>query len=534
VSSSERAAPGAPGLDWLGLALSAGPLLILVGAIVLAPQATKGWIDAGFGLTTWALGALWQGVLLGMLVLALGVALSPWGRARLGGADARPVLGFVPWLAVILCTLLAGGGVFFSAAEPVYHLLTPPPAFPGVEGGTHPALVAGLAQAFLHWGFLAWAVVGTLPAIALSAAHTLRDQPLRPRTLLEPILGARLIAGPVGAVIDAIGIVAVVAGTVGPIGFLALQLGVAGEILLGLQDGVVVQLGALALLVGLYTASAVTGLTRGIAWLSRANVVLALALGAALLVVGPTLAQITLFGESLWTHLTHFGALATSRADPAWQDGWTLFYWGWFLGYAPLMAVFTASASRGRTVRELVLAVALGAPLVTMLWFTALGGTAGLLELSDPGVISDPLGERGMGAALLATLQALPYAWLLIPTALVLIFCFLATTGDSMAYAISVVQARRPEPPAGLRVFWALLMGALAAALLSLGGGGIDALQRFIVIAAAPVTLLVLPTLVTGPLGARDLWRAAASGQAPHPEADREADDQPADPPSDP
>jgi len=155
------------------LALSAGPLVGLVAVIVLAPTATSAAIDAGFSATTALLGVAWQGLFLGILLVALVLALSPWGAARLGGPDATPVLGFLPWLTVILCTLLAGGGVFFSAAEPMYHLLTPAPAFPDLEAETRQALVAGLAQSFLHWGFVPWALFGTPPAIALSAAHPL-------------------------------------------------------------------------------------------------------------------------------------------------------------------------------------------------------------------------------------------------------------------------------------------------------------------------------------------------------------------------
>lgn len=494
-------------LDRLGLALSAGPLVLLVMLIVAAPATARAWIDVGFGWTTWALGAVWQALLVVVFLVALGLALSPWGRARLGGREASPTLGFLPWLTVILCTLLAGGGVFFSAAEPLYHLQTPPPLYAGeVQANTRPALVAALSQSFLHWGFLAWAVVGTLPAIALSAANTVHGHPLRPRTLWAPVLGDAIL-GPAGAVLDAVAVIAVVAGTVGPIGFLALQLGVAGELLAGLPNSLITQGAALLLLVGLYTASAVSGLTRGIAWLSRLNVVLALAVGLLVLALGPTLDTLWLLTESLGRHLVALPALAVERGDPGWQDGWTLFYWGWFLGYAPLMAVFTARASRGRTVRELVLAVAVMAPIVTMVWFTALGGTAGLVELAEPGAISEPLADAGMGAALIATLQALPLAGLTLPLALLLIFCFLATTGDSMAFAISVVQSGRADPPVGLRVGWALLMGTLAAALLAIGDGGIQALQRFIVVAAGPVTLLVLPTVVTGALGARDLLR---------------------------
>ncbi len=493
-------------LDSLGLALSAGPLVGLVGLILAAPEAAATTIDTLFAGATTAFGLGWQILVLATFVGAVGLALSPWGAARLGGVDA-PERGFLPWLAILLCTLLAGGGVFWSAAEPMFHFLTPPPTAEGVEGGTVAAVDPALAQSHLHWGFLAWSVVGTLAAVALSASRVRHGVPLRPRALLHPLLGDAA-EGPLGSVVDAVSVVAVVAGTVGPIGFLAVQLGYAVQVLTGLPDGLPVRLALLGALVVLYTVSAVSGIERGIAWLSRLNVGLALLLGVVLVVLGSGGFVLSHFATSMGTYLLHLPEMALDRSDPGWLDDWTLFYWGWFLGYGPMMALFTARVSRGRTVRELVLAVAIAAPLVTNLWFSLLGGTAIAVELDAPGTVSGPLGDHGLGAALLATLQALPGAWVLIPAFIVLIFTFLATTGDSMAFAIAVVQSRNDEPPTGLRILWAVLMGGLAAGLLALGDGGIDTLQRFIVVTAVPVSLLLAVTLVTGPLGARDLLRA--------------------------
>ncbi|MEC8423935.1 MAG: BCCT family transporter, partial [Myxococcota bacterium] len=197
-----------------------------------------------------------------------------------------------------------------------------------------------------------------------------------------------------------------------------------------------------------------------------------------------------------------------------WSAWWTVFFWGWFLGFAPMMSVFVARISRGRTIRELVLAVAVLAPVATHIWFIVLGGTALGLELETPGMVLGPLQDGGMAAAMLAMLQALPGAALLVPLFVVLVFCFLATTGDSVAYAVSVVLSGQERPPVRMRIGWAVGMGLLAAALLGVGQTGIDTLQQFIVITAAPVTLLVLPTLWTGPLAARRLWAREQSARA--------------------
>lgn len=486
----------------LTLVLAVLPLAALALASLTAPAATAAGVASGFGRVASLFGGLWQGLFVAVAVVAGLLACSPLGRARLGTGE--PLYGFPGWVAVLLCTLLAGGGVFWVVAEPLFHFQTPPPHLPSAATPRE-AAVNALAQAHLHWGFLAWAMVGTLGAVSLAASHHLDGAALRPQALLEPVLGR--VSPTVGAAADAVAIVAVVAGTVGPIGFLALQLSNAAEALLGVPDTYGTQAVVLAALVALYAASAASGLQRGITWLSRANVVGALVLGAAVFAVGPTsfvvdvgLASLARFGAAL-------PSLAFPDADPAWNAWWTVFFWGWFLGFAPMMSVFVARISRGRTVRELVLAVMVLAPLATHLWFAVLGGSALGLEIDAPGTLTGPLKASGMAAAMLALLQALPGAVFLVPLFLVLVFCFLATTGDSVAFAVAVVVSGEEEPPVAQRVAWAVGMGVLAAVLLGVGQTGIDTLQQFIVLTAAPVTLLVLPTVVTGPRAALRLLR---------------------------
>ena len=180
------------------------------------------------------------------------------------------------------------------------------------------------------------------------------------------------------------------------------------------------------------------------------------------------------------------------------------------------MGLFTAGVSRGRSLRELVLAVAILCPLVTNLWFTLLGGTGMALELADAGSISEPLASSGAAAALLAILSQLPLAWLLIPAGLLLVVLFMATSADSMSYAAAMVVSGRSEPSPLLRLFWALMIGSLTLVLLRIGTSlgdstSIDALQAFIVIAAVPVTPLVLVTLWTAPRLAWKEWRRGQS-----------------------
>ena len=325
--------------------------------------------------------------------------------------------------------------------------------------------------------------------------------------------------GPIGDLADGLSVVAAIAGTVGPLGFLSLQLSNAAGQLPWLSDSAGLQSLVVVLLTAVFATSTVSGIQKGIKWLSELNVWLTLLLGAGLLILGPGLWLFQHFLSGFWTYLVHLPQMAlmprTEVTEP-WLNSWTVFYWGWFLGYAPLMGLFTAGVSRGRSIRELVLAVAILCPIVTNIWFTLLGGTGMNLELAGSG-ISDALAQNGAAAALLAILSALPLAGLLIPVGLILVVLFMCTSADSMSYAAAMVVSGRNEPSQRLRLFWALMIGSLTLVLLRIGTGlgdstSIDALQAFIVITAVPVTPLVLFTLWSAPRLAFKEWQR--SGQA--------------------
>jgi glycine betaine transporter len=243
----------------------------------------------------------------------------------------------------------------------------------------------------------------------------------------------------------------------------------------------------------------VSGVTRGIQMLSSFNIGLSILLMGFILLVGPTAFIFDSFIQSVGVLITEFIPMASYRADSGWVNGWTVFFWGWFIGYGPLMAMFIARISRGRTIRQLIITLSLIAPLVTYFWFTIVGGTGIAFELANPGVISAPYAASGMPAALLAITQQLPWGFLVSVLFLVLTTIFVATTGDSMTYTVSMVMTGTDNPPTALRVFWGIMMGVLAAILISIGSGGVTALQSFIVVTAVPVSLILLPSLWNAP-----------------------------------
>ncbi len=477
---------------------SGGFIALFVALFLYDNELLSTVVNFGFTWSVKIFGPYWQILLLLTFLISLMLAAGRTGSVRLGALD-QPEMDSFRWMAIILCTLLAGGGVFWAAAEPIAHFVNPPPLY-GVQENLQQAAVNALSQSFLHWGFLAWAILGSLTSIVLMHLHYDKGLPLKPRTLLYPIIGERALTGLTGATIDAFCIVAVAAGTIGPIGFLGLQISYALNALFDIPNVFLTQFIVILCAVVIYTISALSGLNRGIQILSRYNVILAVGLMAYILVFGPTSFIIDGYLQGVGTMFDQLIPMATYRGDGGWLGWWTVFFFGWFLGYGPMMAIFLARISRGRTIRQLVVAVSIAAPLLTNFWFTIVGGAGLAFEIENQGSVSKAFEGFNLPAALLAITQQMPFFPLLISILfLILTTIFIITTGDSMTYTISVVMSGSEDPNPTVRIFWGVMMGLTALILITLGSGGVSAIQSFIVITAVPVSLILLPTLWNAP-----------------------------------
>ena len=497
-------------LDTLGLKnpafwYSGGFIIAFVLMAIFAEERLGKLINIGFSWSATVFGPFWQILLLATFVIALAVGAGRTGRVILGNL-AKPEMDGFKWMAILFCTLLAGGGVFWAAAEPIAHFVSAPPVYAETADIQQRAFNA-LSQSFMHWGFLAWSIVGSLTAIVAMHLHYDKGLPLKPRTLLYPMFGERVLTGQTGAIIDACCIVAVAAGTIGPIGFLGLQTSYALNTLFGIPDTFTTQLIIIIFAIALYTLSAISGLARGMQLLSRFNVILAFGLMIFILMFGPSKFIVNGYIQGVGTMVQNFIPMATYRGDEAWLGSWTVFFWGWFLGYGPMMAIFIARISRGRTIRELITTVCILAPLVTCFWFTVIGGSGLAFEIANPGSVSTAFEGFNLPGALLAITQQLPFPLITSLLFIILTMVFIVTTGDSMTYTISVVISGEREPNAMIRTFWGVMMGVTAIVLISLGAGGVTALQSFIVITAVPVSFVLLPSLWNGPKIAQQMAR---------------------------
>ncbi|GAA1873636.1 BCCT family transporter [Brevibacterium marinum] len=482
---------------------SVGILGLFVVLALILPAEMSSWVGAAFTACANIFGMYWQVLLLATFLIALVLIFTPWAKARLGN-QAHPDFNRFSWIAMIMTTLLAAGGVFWAAAEPMYHYATAPPYFTNDGHSGFDAVAAALATSFIDWGFLAWAILGSLGTIVMMRAAE-KGMPLRPRSLLYPILGARAAKGPVAGIVDVVCVIAVAAGTIGPVGFLGLQVSYGLNSLFGIPDVYPVQLLVIAVLTAVAGVSVFSGVSRGIRFLSSANIWMALALMAAVLVLGSAWFVIKSYFSGFALYMTDFFSMTLYRGDTEWLSGWTVFFFGWFLGYAPLMAIFIARISKGRTVRDLLISTTVLPPIATTFWFSVLGGTGIFLEQQTEGSISGPLMDGGLPAAVMAISDNLPLSTIISIGFLILTMTFVATTTDSMSFAMSQSCMTSGEPSPKLRATWALLIGITAAVLISLGDGGVEALQSAIVITAVPVAFVMLPSLFAAPIYVRQM-----------------------------
>lgn len=486
-------------IDKMLFAITGGFIALFCAYALFDIEGLSTLVDSSFAFSARYFGLYWQVLLLATFLIGLLLCVLPGSKTLMGGLSA-PEFKTFSWGSMIMCTLLAGGGVFWAAGEPIAHFLSAPPLFGDLGDDPTARANVALAQSFLHWGFLAWAILGSLTTVMLMHYHYDKGLPLAPRTLLYPVFGDRAIHGPIGLIADASCVIAVVAGTVGPIGFLGLQMSYGLNALTGIPDNFATQATAIMGIVAIYTISAITGLAKGIQLLSRINIIVAIALLVFMLVAGPTTDIFAGFFGGMQVYAAHFFEMALYRGDAGifgdagWLGWWTVFFWGWFMGYGPLMAIFIARISRGRSIRQIIIMLSIVAPLITNFWFTIIGGSGIFFEIAQPGIISGPFEGFNLPAGLLAITQAMPMGLILSVMFLLLTMCFVATTSDSMSYVISTTMSKG-EPSAGLRAFWGIAMGVMALILISTGAGGIGKLQSFIVVTAVPVSLILLPSV---------------------------------------
>jgi choline/glycine/proline betaine transport protein len=422
-----------------------------------------------------------------ILIYVIALLLGRFGNVRIGGEGARPEFSTSAWYAMLFSAGMGIGLLFYGVAEPMFHFVASPLAEPGTEEAARVAM----DFTFLHWGLHPWAIY-TLVGLALAFFAFNKGLPLSIRSVFYPVLGER-IYGPIGNVIDIMATVATMFGVATSLGLGVQQVNAGLNHLLSIPQTTTVQLVLIAAITAVATWSVVRGLDAGIKLLSQLNVIVAAALLLFILLVGPTLFIFNALVENIGYYIQHFAQLSTwneTYENTEWQNGWTVFYWGWWISWSPFVGMFIARISYGRTVREFIKGVLFIPTLVTFLWMTTFGNSALYIEMFGAGGIAKAVQEN-IPVALFVLLENFPLDIVTASLAVLVVITFFVTSSDSGSLVIDIITAGgNTEPPKIQRIFWAVTEGLVAAALLL--GGGLVALQTAAITTGLPFAVVLI------------------------------------------
>jgi BCCT family betaine/carnitine transporter len=485
-------------------AISASLIFIFLAAILLTDSATsKAALD---GLKWDIIGNfdsffMWSGNFFVLFCLAL--IISPYGKIRIGGKNAKPDHSTISWLAMLFAAGMGIGLMFWSVAEPVAYLTGWYKTPLGVEPNTAEAARLAMGATMYHWGLHPWAIYGVV-ALSLAYFSYNKGLPLSIRSSFYPILGERTW-GWMGHVIDILAVLATLFGLATSLGLGAKQAAAGINHIFGMEGGVGLQIGIIVGVTCLAALSVVRGLDGGVKILSNINMLIAFVLLVVVASVGFAVAVGNL-PTTVAAYLENIIPLSNphGREDEAWFQGWTVFYWAWWISWSPFVGMFIARISSGRTVREFMISVLLVPTFITLIWMSIYGGIAIDQVMNGVGA----LGTEGLTDVSLAMFQMfdqLPMNTLLSVIAIILVLVFFVTSSDSGSLVIdSITAGGKIDAPVPQRIFWVSLEGAIAAVLLWVGGTeAIQALQAGAISTGLPFTFVLLLMCVSLIMGFR-------------------------------
>jgi choline/glycine/proline betaine transport protein len=491
IPTSDAAAGGAPTkvIPWV-----LGPSLVVILGVALFSILLPKQAESVFGsIQSGIIGSLgWYYVLLvaAFVIVAIVFAVSKFGDIKLGKDDDEPEFSLLSWFSMLFAAGMGIGLVFYGVGEPLTHFLEPRP---GVTGSQQSLAQQAMSQTYLHWGLHAWSIYAVV-GVALAYAVHRKGRPMSIRWAIEPLLGKR-VQGGWGNAIDTIAVIGTVFGVATSLGLGVLQIS-AGLGYTGIAEpNILTQVVLILVITGVTIFSLVSGVHKGMKWLSNTNLILAGLLLFFVLFAGPTLFLLREWVQSMGAYLQNVVGLTFNvsayqgAAGEAWQSSWTTFYWGWWMSWAPFVGVFIARISKGRTVRQFVLGVLLVPTLVTFLWFAVLGGTA-IMQSLEGRDFSGADGPVDLNTALFNMLAGLPGGSIATVGALLLILLFFVTSADSGSLVMGMLTTGGTEPRNRVRIAWALVTSLLAISLLI--AGGLASMQTAAIITALPFSVVII------------------------------------------
>lgn len=466
--------------------ISVGIAVVFVLIGVLIPEQLGAAMEVAKGFVLEKFGWFYQLVATFFLLFAAFMIFSKYGKIKLGKQDTKPEFSRPTWFAMLFSAGMGIGLLFYGVSEPISHFSAPPIG----EGGTEQSAIVGMRYTWLHWGLHAWAIYAIV-ALALAYQKYNRNAPGLMSATLHPVLGEK-VKGPIGKTVDVVAVFATLFGVAASLGLGSQQINAGLEYLIGIPNNFTVQFIIMAVITALFIVSATTGISKGIKYLSNINMSLAVILFFVMLILGPTLFLLNMFTSTLGSYVQNV-ALMGLRLSPfdaneaAWTQGWTVFYWAWWVSWTPFVGMFIARVSKGRTIREFTIAVLLVPSLVCALWFTVFGGTGIYLEVVQGLDVS----SQSLETALFFVFQHLPFGALLSVLTVALVTTFFVTSADSATFVLGMLTTGgKLNPPNGVKVVWGIILAA--STLVLLASGGLTGLQTAIIVSALPLTFIVL------------------------------------------
>ncbi|WP_373097491.1 BCCT family transporter [Zhongshania sp.] len=477
--------------------ISALLVLLFVAGTLYTPETAGAWLGAS---KAWAIEHFdWLFISSAniFVLFCLALIFLPESKIRIGGADAKPEFSTLSWLAMLFAAGMGIGLMFWSVAEPVGYFTDWHGTPLNVEAGTPAAASAAMGATMYHWGLHPWAIYAVV-ALALAYFAYNHDLPLTIRSAFYPLLGDRVWGWP-GHLIDTLAVLATLFGLATSLGLGAKQAASGIAFLSDATAGLQLQLTIIAGVTAVAVISVIRGIDGGVKLLSNINMMIAL-----LLLVFVTIAAFgfDIVPETLMTLGSYASAILPlsnpgGREDETFYHGWTVFYWAWWISWSPFVGMFIARISKGRTVREFMIAVLLVPTAITAIWMTAFGGAALHQVQQGEGALADGISKVSL--AFFEMLQSLPFTTITSMLAVFLVLVFFVTSSDSGSLVIdSITSGGKLDAPVPQRVFWATMEGLVAGALLYGGGKqALEALQAGAISAGLPFTVLLLVMCVS-------------------------------------
>ncbi|RTR38828.1 BCCT family transporter [Shewanella canadensis] len=477
--------------------------LFLLAILLVDPETSKSVLD---GIKWQIIGAfdglfMWSANI--FVVFCVAMIVSPYGKIRLGGDEAKTDYSMKSWIAMLFAAGMGIGLMFWGVAEPVAYFTGWYETPLNVAANTPEAAKLALGATMFHWGLHPWAIYGVV-SLSLAFFAYNKGLPLSMRSVFYPILGDRTWGWP-GHIVDILAVLATLFGLATSLGLGAQQAASGFHHVFGIDNGLMLQIAIIFIVTLLAVISVVRGIEGGVKIISNVNMLLALALVVFVTLVTFAVSMGTI-PTTVMGYIENIIPLSNpiGREDEAWMHGWTVFYWAWWISWSPFVGMFIARISRGRTIREFMTAVLIVPTVVTMLWMSVFGGVAIDQIVNKVGT----LGEKGLTEVPLAMFQmfdALPMGNVLSLLAVVLVLVFFVTSSDSGSLVIdSITSGGKVDAPVPQRVFWAFIEGAIAAGLVWVGGTeAIEALQAGAISTALPFTIILLVMCVSLIMGLR-------------------------------